>query len=118
MTRLLRHISHENLAIDILEYGTINYHKKTVVWVANRNHPINGSSGVFSFDEYGNSFSIMTSEMFQYDLQMFQEEADNSVAQLLEFGKLLFWFKKAKNVSGELPLRLGDHRGDHTALNL
>lgn len=75
-------------------YLGIWYHKlpeQTVVWVANRNHPITGSSGVLSFDEYGNLslYSDGNRNVSVWSANVSGEEADTSVAQLLDSGNFV-----------------------------
>ncbi|CAK7350791.1 unnamed protein product [Dovyalis caffra] len=75
-------------------YLGIWYYKipdQTVVWVANRNNPIIGSSGVLSFDKYGNLvlYSDSNQNVSVWSANVSGEEADTSVAQLLDSGNLI-----------------------------
>ncbi|XP_043806213.1 G-type lectin S-receptor-like serine/threonine-protein kinase RKS1 isoform X2 [Manihot esculenta] len=75
-------------------YLGIWYHKvreKTVIWVANRNHPINGSSGVLSINQYGNLilYSNHNQTVPVWSTNVSVEVADTSVAQLLDSGNLI-----------------------------
>ncbi|KAJ9141474.1 hypothetical protein P3X46_032011 [Hevea brasiliensis] len=77
-------------------YLGIWYHKhkvreQTVVWVANRNHPINGSSGVLSFNQYGNLilYSNHNQTVSVWSANVSLEVADACVAKLLDSGNLI-----------------------------
>ncbi|XP_018728125.2 G-type lectin S-receptor-like serine/threonine-protein kinase RKS1 [Eucalyptus grandis] len=74
--------------------------EQTVVWVANREHPLNGTSGVLALDRYGNlainanngSFLIWSANVSSLNL-------DNSTtAQLLDSGNLVLKHDLSKMV--------------------
>ncbi|KAF2310411.1 hypothetical protein GH714_009671 [Hevea brasiliensis] len=89
-------------------YLGIWYHKvreQTVVWVANRNHPINGSSGVLSINQYGNlilySNHSQTIPVWSTNVSVEVTETDTCVAQLLDSGNLILVQEMSKRVVWE-----------------
>ncbi|KAJ9141476.1 hypothetical protein P3X46_032013 [Hevea brasiliensis] len=89
-------------------YLGIRYHKdrgQTVVWVANRNHPINGSSGVLSINQYGNlilySNHSQTIPVWSTNVSVEVTETDTCVAQLLDSGNLILVQEMSKRVVWE-----------------
>ncbi|KDP20844.1 hypothetical protein JCGZ_21315 [Jatropha curcas] len=86
-------------------YLGIWYHKvseKSVVWVANRNNPISGSSGVLSIDQYGNLvlYSDPAQRVLVWSINVTLEssESDASVLQLLDSGNLVLLRGKSKKI--------------------
>uniref|UniRef100_A0A6N2LN26 non-specific serine/threonine protein kinase n=1 Tax=Salix viminalis TaxID=40686 RepID=A0A6N2LN26_SALVM len=84
-------------------YLGIWYHEvpeKTVVWVANRNDPIIGSSGFIFINQYGNLV------LYGHDDQKFPvwstnvsvEENDSCEAQLLDSGNLIIVTKRSRGI--------------------
>ncbi|KAF2318247.1 hypothetical protein GH714_003538 [Hevea brasiliensis] len=87
-------------------YLGIWYHKvreQTVVWVANRNHPINDSSGVLSIDRYGNLilYSNHNQKVPVWSTNVSVEVTDTCVAQLLDTGNLILVQDRSKRVVWE-----------------
>ncbi|XP_057987854.1 G-type lectin S-receptor-like serine/threonine-protein kinase At1g11410 isoform X2 [Hevea brasiliensis] len=87
-------------------YLGIWYHKvreQTVVWVANRDDPINGSSGVLSIDQYGNLFlhSYHNQKAPVWTANVSVEVTDYCVAQLLDTGNLILVRDKSKSTVWE-----------------
>ncbi|XP_057987852.1 G-type lectin S-receptor-like serine/threonine-protein kinase At1g11410 isoform X2 [Hevea brasiliensis] len=87
-------------------YLGIWYHKvreQTVVWVANRNDPINGSSGVLSIDRYGNLilYSNHNQKVPVWSTNVSVEVTDTCVAQLLDTGNLILVQDRSKRVVWE-----------------
>ncbi|CAN1138355.1 G-type lectin S-receptor-like serine/threonine-protein kinase At1g11410 [Linum perenne] len=78
-------------------YLGIWYHNKpgpNVVWVANRNSPINGTSGVLSNDGYGNLLLYSNSRTLQQEVPVWSTNVSSSrtlkcYAQLLDSGNLV-----------------------------
>ncbi|KAL2475492.1 S-locus lectin protein kinase family protein [Abeliophyllum distichum] len=74
--------------------------EQTVVWVANRDNPINGTSGVFAIDPAGNlvlsdesrNLSVWSTNVSSITLQK------SSSAQLMETGNLLLCQDQSKSV--------------------
>ncbi|XP_059436899.1 G-type lectin S-receptor-like serine/threonine-protein kinase RKS1 [Corylus avellana] len=62
---------------------------KTVVWVANRNNPINGSSGVLSIDQYGNLVIRNGSNHLLWTTNVSVQGTTSTVAQLQDSGNLV-----------------------------
>ncbi|CAK7350763.1 unnamed protein product [Dovyalis caffra] len=73
---------------------------KTVVWVANRNHPIIGSSGFLSINQYGNLvlFGNSDQEVPVWSTNVSMEVADDCVAELLDSGNLVLVQNGSKRV--------------------
>ncbi|KAF2303700.1 hypothetical protein GH714_021351 [Hevea brasiliensis] len=83
-------------------YLGIWYHKvreQTVVWVANRNNPINGSTGVLSIDRLGNLilYSNHNQEVV-WSTNVSVEVTDACVAQLLDSGNLILVQDRSKRI--------------------
>uniref|UniRef100_A0A199UAQ8 Receptor-like serine/threonine-protein kinase n=1 Tax=Manihot esculenta TaxID=3983 RepID=A0A199UAQ8_MANES len=84
-------------------YLGIWYHKipeQTVVWIANRNNPINGSSGILSIDQYGNLilYSNHNKEVPVWHANITVEVTDTCVAQLLDSGNLILIQDRSKRI--------------------
>jgi len=85
-------------------YLGIWYHKvpeQTVVWVANRNDPIIGSSGFLFINQYGNLvlYGNDDQKLPVWSTNVSVEENDTCAAQLLDSGNLiLFWKRSRKTV--------------------
>ncbi|KAG8651672.1 hypothetical protein MANES_06G012001v8 [Manihot esculenta] len=90
-------------------YLGIWYYKvpeQTVVWVANRNHPINGSSGVLSFNQYGNLvlYSNHSRKVPVWSANVSREVTKTDtccVAQLLDSGNLILVQERSGRVLWE-----------------
>ncbi|XP_021668412.2 G-type lectin S-receptor-like serine/threonine-protein kinase At1g11410 isoform X5 [Hevea brasiliensis] len=87
-------------------YLGIWYHKvreQTVVWVANRDDPIYGSSGVLSIDLYGNlvlhGYHNQKAPVWTTNVSV--EVTDYCVAQLLDTGNLILVRDKSKSTVWE-----------------
>ncbi|XP_065877245.1 G-type lectin S-receptor-like serine/threonine-protein kinase At1g11410 isoform X4 [Euphorbia lathyris] len=75
-------------------YVGIWFHKisePSVVWVANRNHPINGSSGFISINQYGNLvlYTDAVRKVPIWSTNVSSDVTDPYVAQLLDSGNLI-----------------------------
>ncbi|KAL8128383.1 hypothetical protein AgCh_015101 [Apium graveolens] len=72
----------------------------TVVWVANRNHPINEKSGVLTLNAQGNLNIIvnLTSEIIWSSNSSTSEKKIDAVAQLLDTGNLVVKDVNSNNV--------------------
>ncbi|XP_065877252.1 G-type lectin S-receptor-like serine/threonine-protein kinase RKS1 isoform X2 [Euphorbia lathyris] len=74
--------------------------ESSVVWVANRNSPINGSSGFLSINEYGNL--VLYSDHYQtstlWSTNVSSETTDSCVAQLLDSGNLVLLHGRKRNI--------------------
>ncbi|XP_065877249.1 G-type lectin S-receptor-like serine/threonine-protein kinase At1g11410 isoform X1 [Euphorbia lathyris] len=75
-------------------YLGIWFHKisePSVVWVANRNHPINGSSGFLSVNSYGNLvlYNDLDQKIPLWSTNVSGKATDPCVAQLLDSGNLI-----------------------------
>ncbi|XP_021617070.1 G-type lectin S-receptor-like serine/threonine-protein kinase RKS1 isoform X2 [Manihot esculenta] len=84
-------------------YLGIWYHKvreQNVVWVANRNNPINDSSGVLSIDQYGNLilYSNHNQQVPVWSANVSVEDTGTCVAQLLDTGNLILVQDSSKGV--------------------
>ncbi|KAG8639746.1 G-type lectin S-receptor-like serine/threonine-protein kinase RKS1 isoform X2 [Manihot esculenta] len=84
-------------------YLGIWYHKireHSVVWVANRNNPINGSSGVLTINQYGNLilYSNHSQTVSVWSTNFSMEAADTCVAQLLDSGNLILVQDRSKRI--------------------
>ncbi|XP_021638236.2 G-type lectin S-receptor-like serine/threonine-protein kinase RKS1 isoform X2 [Hevea brasiliensis] len=84
-------------------YLGIWYYKvreQTVVWVANRNDPINGSSGVLSINQYGNLilYSNLKQKILVWSTNVSVEMTGTCVAQLLDSGNLVLIQERSKRV--------------------
>jgi hypothetical protein len=89
----------ENFALGFFSPGNSSYRYlgiwyvkvtvKTVVWVANRNNPINGSSGVLSINQYGNLVLNDSYNRSLWSTNVSVPETTSSVAQLLDSGNLV-----------------------------
>ncbi|KAJ8773729.1 hypothetical protein K2173_006379 [Erythroxylum novogranatense] len=69
---------------------------QSVIWVANRNSPINGSSGVFSLNRHGDLILYSNSDhehavVWSTDVSMDVQVDDNCVAQLLDSGNFVLF---------------------------
>ncbi|KAF2317355.1 hypothetical protein GH714_020611 [Hevea brasiliensis] len=73
--------------------------EQTVVWVANRDDPINGSSGVLSIDQYGNLVlrSYHNQKVPIWSTNVSVEVTDTCVAQLLDTGNLILVHDRSKS---------------------
>ena len=71
---------------------------KTVVWVANRNNPINGSSGVLSINQYGNLVLRDVSNHLLWTTNVSVQATTSTVAQLQDSGNLVLVRDNNKNV--------------------
>uniref|UniRef100_A0A199UAZ0 Receptor-like serine/threonine-protein kinase n=4 Tax=Manihot esculenta TaxID=3983 RepID=A0A199UAZ0_MANES len=85
------------------KYLGIWYHnipEQTVVWVANRNKPINGASGVLSIDQYGNLIlrSNQNQKVPVWHTNITVEVTETCVAQLLDSGNLILIQGRSKRV--------------------
>ncbi|XP_020538837.1 G-type lectin S-receptor-like serine/threonine-protein kinase RKS1 [Jatropha curcas] len=100
----------ENFALGFFSPGNSTYrylgiwfHKvreQTVVWVANRNHPINGSSGVLSINQYGNLilYSDNNQKVPVWSTNVSMEVTDTCLPQLLDSGNLILVQDRSKRV--------------------
>ncbi|KAF2309177.1 hypothetical protein GH714_001053 [Hevea brasiliensis] len=84
-------------------YLGIWYHKvreQTVVWVANGNDPITGTSGVLSMDLYGNLilYSNHDQKVPVWSTNVSVDVTDTCVAQLLDTGNLILVHDTSKRV--------------------
>ncbi|KAF2309179.1 hypothetical protein GH714_001060 [Hevea brasiliensis] len=84
-------------------YLGIWYHKvreHNVVWVANRNHPIKGSSGILSINQYGNLilYSNHSQTVPVWSSNVSVEVADTYVAQLLDSGNFILIEDRSKRI--------------------
>ncbi|XP_065862147.1 G-type lectin S-receptor-like serine/threonine-protein kinase RKS1 [Euphorbia lathyris] len=94
----------KNFALGFFSPGTstyrylgIWYHKlplKTVLWVANRNHPINGSSGILSIDQFGNNLVLYTNPslkvtVWSTNVSVQALNHTRCTAQILDSGNLI-----------------------------
>lgn len=82
------------------------YHKvpeQTVVWVANRDNPINDTSGFVSIDSYGNLvvFNDRDQQVPLWSTNASASPANNSVAQLLHSGNLVLFQKESNRLLWE-----------------
>ncbi|XP_065877241.1 G-type lectin S-receptor-like serine/threonine-protein kinase RKS1 isoform X4 [Euphorbia lathyris] len=68
-----------------------NISQPSVVWVANRNHPINGSSGFLSVNRYGDLvlYNDLNQKIPLWSTNISDEVTDNCSAQLLDSGNLI-----------------------------
>ncbi|XP_057988936.1 G-type lectin S-receptor-like serine/threonine-protein kinase RKS1 [Hevea brasiliensis] len=87
-------------------YLGIWYHKvreQTVVWVANRDDPINGSLGVLSIDQYGNLVlhGYHNQKVPIWSTNVSAEVTDTCVAQLLDTGNLILVHDGSKSTVWE-----------------
>ncbi|KAF2297906.1 hypothetical protein GH714_004997 [Hevea brasiliensis] len=73
--------------------------EQTVVWVANRDDPIKGSSGVLSIDQYGNLVlrSYHNQKVPIWSTNVSVEVTDTCVAQLLDTGNLILVHDRSKS---------------------
>ncbi|CAN0854316.1 G-type lectin S-receptor-like serine/threonine-protein kinase RKS1 [Linum grandiflorum] len=84
-------------------YLGIWYHElpeKTVVWVANRNHPITGTSGFLAIDGYGNLYLYSRSEnkVPVWSAEVSVGVHGPCVAQLLDSGNLVLMIDGVRTV--------------------
>ncbi|XP_061983763.1 G-type lectin S-receptor-like serine/threonine-protein kinase RKS1 [Populus nigra] len=84
-------------------YLGIWYHKipgQTVVWVANRNDPIIGSSGFLFIDQYGNLvlYGNDDQKLLVWSTNVSVEENDTCEAQLLDSGNLILVRKRSTKI--------------------
>ena len=63
--------------------------QQTVVWVANRNDPINDSSGVLSINQYGSLVLHDSSNRLLWSTNVSVQGTISSVAQLQDLGNLV-----------------------------
>ncbi|XP_073268702.1 G-type lectin S-receptor-like serine/threonine-protein kinase RKS1 isoform X3 [Populus alba] len=82
-------------------YLGIWYHKipeQTVVWVANRNDPIIGSSGFLFINQYGNLvlYGNDDQKLLVWSTNVSVEENDTCEAQLLDSGNLILVSKRSR----------------------
>ena len=84
-------------------YLGIWYHRvpeKTVVWVANRNGPIIGSSGFLFINQYGNLvlYGHDDQKLPVWSTDVSVEENDSCEAQLLDSGNLIVVTKRSRSI--------------------
>uniref|UniRef100_A0A6N2M4Q4 non-specific serine/threonine protein kinase n=1 Tax=Salix viminalis TaxID=40686 RepID=A0A6N2M4Q4_SALVM len=84
-------------------YLGIWYYKvpeKTVVWVANRNDPIIGSSGFLFINQYGNLvlYGHDDQKLPVWSTNVSVEENDSCEAQLLDSGNLIIVTKRSRSI--------------------
>uniref|UniRef100_A0A6N2M3P8 Bulb-type lectin domain-containing protein n=1 Tax=Salix viminalis TaxID=40686 RepID=A0A6N2M3P8_SALVM len=84
-------------------YLGIWYYKlpeKTVVWVANRNDPIIGSSGSLFINQYGNLvlYGNDDQKLPVWSTNVSVEENDSCEAQLLDSGNLIMVTKRSRSI--------------------
>ncbi|XP_034927094.1 G-type lectin S-receptor-like serine/threonine-protein kinase RKS1 isoform X2 [Populus alba] len=84
-------------------YLGIWYHKvpeQTVVWVANRNDPIIGSSGFLFLNQYGNLvlYGNVDQKLLVWSANVSVEENDNCEAQLLDSGNFILIRKRSRKI--------------------
>ncbi|KAG5234837.1 G-type lectin S-receptor serine/threonine-protein kinase [Salix suchowensis] len=84
-------------------YLGIWYHEvpeKTVVWVANRNDPIIGSSGFLFINQYGNLvlYGNDDQKLPVWSTNVSVEENDSCEAQLLDSGNLMMITKRSRSI--------------------
>ncbi|KAF2317350.1 hypothetical protein GH714_020567 [Hevea brasiliensis] len=89
-------------------YLGIWYYKvreQSVVWVANRNHPINGSSGVLLLNQYGNLILYGNHSqqvpVWSTNVSVEVTETDTCRAQLLDSGNLILVQERSRRVFWE-----------------
>ncbi|KAG8634084.1 G-type lectin S-receptor-like serine/threonine-protein kinase At4g27290 isoform X1 [Manihot esculenta] len=68
-------------------YGNIP--SKTVVWVANRNNPINGSSGLLTINSTGNPVLLSDNRTVVWSVSNLTKEAQEPILQLLDSGNFV-----------------------------
>ncbi|KAL9346782.1 hypothetical protein Peur_061635 [Populus x canadensis] len=96
-------------------YLGIWYHKipeQTVVWVANRNDPIIGSSGFLFINQYGNLvlYGNDDQKLLVWSTNVSVEENDTCEAQLLDSGNLILVRKRSRKIiwqSFDYPTNIG-----------
>ncbi|KAL9346788.1 hypothetical protein Peur_061641 [Populus x canadensis] len=96
-------------------YLGIWYHKipeQTVVWVANRNDPIIGSSGFLFINQYGNLVLYRKDDrkLLVWSANVSVEENDTCEAQLLDSGNLILVRKRSRKIvwqSFDYPTNIG-----------
>uniref|UniRef100_A0A2C9VLS2 Receptor-like serine/threonine-protein kinase n=1 Tax=Manihot esculenta TaxID=3983 RepID=A0A2C9VLS2_MANES len=106
----------KNFVLGFFSPGNSNYRylgiwyykvrEQTVVWVANRNHPINGSSGVLSVNQYGNLLlcSNHSGKVPVWSANVSREVTKTDtccVAQLLDSGNLILVQERSGRVLWE-----------------
>ncbi|KAJ6893328.1 hypothetical protein NC652_027377 [Populus alba x Populus x berolinensis] len=82
-------------------YLGIWYHKEpeqTVVWVANRNDPIIGSSGFLFINQYGNQYGNVDQKLLVWSANVSVEENDTCEAQLLDSGNFILIRKRSRKI--------------------
>ncbi|KAF2285888.1 hypothetical protein GH714_008718 [Hevea brasiliensis] len=62
---------------------------KTVVWVANRNNPINGSSGLLTINSTGNPVLLSENMTVVWSVSNLTKEAQEPILQLLDSGNFV-----------------------------
>ncbi|XP_043813422.1 G-type lectin S-receptor-like serine/threonine-protein kinase RKS1 isoform X2 [Manihot esculenta] len=90
-------------------YLGIWYYKvreQTIVWVANRNHPINGSTGVLSVNHFGNLvlYSSGSQKVLVWSANVSREVTKTNtccVAQLMDSGNLILVQQRSRRVVWE-----------------
>ncbi|KAK7400459.1 hypothetical protein VNO78_11667 [Psophocarpus tetragonolobus] len=78
-----------------------NVKQQTVAWVANRDTPINDTSGVLSIDPRGNlvlHHNYSTSAIWSTDVLATQSNSSNVIAQLSDLGNLVLILNNSKTV--------------------
>ncbi|KAI6704887.1 hypothetical protein NL676_007849 [Syzygium grande] len=83
-------------------YLAIWYHKipdKTIVWVANRDNPVNGPSGILRIGNEGKLVLVDQAERVLWSSNNMNTSSQSIVAQLLDSGNLVLKDDR-KNVSG------------------
>ncbi|KAF8013780.1 hypothetical protein BT93_I1589 [Corymbia citriodora subsp. variegata] len=95
-------------------YLAIWYHNipdKTIVWVANRDNPLNDSSGVLMIGNEGKLVLVDQAERVLWSSNPMNTSSPNIVAQLLDSGNLVLK-DNGKNVSGNYIWQSFDHPSD------
>ncbi|KAK7362983.1 hypothetical protein VNO77_05108 [Canavalia gladiata] len=85
----------------MLEFGITICQKKTVVWVANRDNPINDTSGVLSINPHGNlviHHNYTTFPIWSSNLSLSQSNTTNVIAQLSDIENLVLILNHTKTV--------------------
>ncbi|XP_043808132.1 G-type lectin S-receptor-like serine/threonine-protein kinase RKS1 isoform X2 [Manihot esculenta] len=72
----------------------------SVVWVANRNNPLSGSTGFLSINQYGNLvlYSNPDQKVLVWSTNISVEVSDACVAQLLDTGNLVLLQSRSKRI--------------------
>ncbi|XP_056171843.1 G-type lectin S-receptor-like serine/threonine-protein kinase At4g27290 [Syzygium oleosum] len=97
-------------------YLAIWYHNipnKTIVWVANRDNPVNGSSGVLRIGNEGKLVLVDQAERVLWSSNNMNTSSQSIVAQLLDSGNLVLK-DDSENVSGNYLWQSFDNPSDTT----